>query len=64
MYTIKELADLAGITTRTLRYYDQLGLLKPAEIGENGYRYYDRGNLLNLQQILFFRELDVPLKQI
>ena len=64
MYTIKELADLAGTTTRTLRYYDQLGLLEPARIGENGYRYYDRGNLLNLQQILFFRELDLPLKEI
>jgi DNA-binding transcriptional MerR regulator len=64
MYTIKELADLAGATTRTLRYYDQFGLLEPAEIGQNGYRYYDRGNLLTLQQILFFRELDVPLKEI
>jgi len=64
MYTIKEIADLAGVTTRTLRYYDQLGLLIPAEIGENGYRNYDRGNLLNLQQVLFFRELDVPLKDI
>ena len=64
MYTIKELADLAGVTTRTLRYYDQISLLKPAEIGENRYRYYDRGNLLALQQILFFRELDVPLSEI
>lgn len=64
MYTIKELADLAGSTTRTLRYYDQLGLLEPAQIAENGYRYYDRGSLLTLQQILFFRELDVPLKEI
>lgn len=64
MYSIKELADLAGTTTRTLRYYDQLGLLDPARIGENGYRYYDRNNLLILQQILFFRELDVPLKDI
>lgn len=64
MYSIKELADLAGTTTRTLRYYDQQGLLEPARIGANGYRYYDRGNLLTLQQILFFRELDVPLKEI
>jgi DNA-binding transcriptional MerR regulator len=64
MYTIKELADLAGSTPRALRYYDQLGLLKPALIAENGYRYYDRENLLCLQQILFFRELDVPLKDI
>ena len=64
MYSIKELADLAGTTTRTLRYYDQQGLLEPARIGENGYRYYDRGNLLTLQQILFFRELDMPLREI
>lgn len=64
MYTIKELADLAGVTTRTLRYYDQLGILTPAEIGENGYRNYDHENLLDLQQILFFRELEVPLKDI
>lgn len=64
MYSIMELAKLAGSTTRTLRYYDQLGLLEPAEIGVNGYRYYDRKNLLTLQQILFFRELDVPLKVI
>ena len=63
-YTIKEIADLAGITTRTLRYYDEIGLLSPAEIGGNGYRYYDRESLLRLQGILFFRELDVPLKEI
>ncbi len=64
MYTIKELADLAGVTTRTLRYYDQMGILTPAELGSNGYRYYDHENLLRLQQVLFFRELDVPLKEI
>ncbi len=64
MYTIKKIADLAGITTRTLRYYDQLGLLIPSEIGENGYRYYDHNFLLRLQQVLYFRELDVPLKEI
>jgi DNA-binding transcriptional MerR regulator len=64
MYTIKELAGLAGVTTRTLRYYDQLGLLVPAQVGPNGYRYYDHQNLLRLQQVLFYRELDVPLKDI
>jgi len=64
MYTIKKIADLAGVTTRTLRYYDQLGLLIPSEIGENGYRYYDHNCLLRLQQVLYFRELDVPLKEI
>ena len=63
-YTIKEIADLAGVTTRTLRYYDEIGLLPPAETGSNGYRYYDPASLLKLQQILFFRELDVPLKDI
>ena len=63
-YTIKEIADLAGVTARTLRYYDEIGLLEPADTGDNGYRYYDQGSLLRLQQILFFRELDVPLKDI
>ena len=63
-YTINELAKLSNVTTRTLRYYDQLGLLTPAQIGNNGYRYYNRENLLRLQQILFFRELEVPLKDI
>ena len=64
MYSIKEIASLAGVTTRTLRYYDQLGILTPAEIAANGYRFYDRKNLLRLQQVMFFRELDVPLKEI
>jgi len=63
-YTIKEIADLAGATTRTIRYYDEIGLLDPALTGDNGYRYYDQDSLLRLQQILFFRELDVPLKEI
>ena len=63
-YTIKEIADLAHVTTRTIRYYGEIGLLDPADIGENGYRYYDNDSLLRLQQILFFRELDVPLKEI
>jgi DNA-binding transcriptional MerR regulator len=63
-YTIKEFADLAGVTTRTLRYYDEIGLLSPSETGDNGYRYYDQEKMLILQQIMFFRELDVPLKDI
>jgi DNA-binding transcriptional MerR regulator len=63
-YTIKEIADLAGVSTRTLRYYDQIGLLGPAGTGENRYRYYDLESLLRLQQILFFRELGMPLKEI
>ena len=63
-YTIKEIAALAGVTTRTLRYYDHIGLLPPAEIGANSYRYYNQDSLLKLQQILFYRELDVPLDEI
>ena len=55
-YSIKEIADLAGVSTRTLRFYDEIGLLNPAETGGNGYRFYDQASLLNLQQILFFRE--------
>jgi MerR family transcriptional regulator, thiopeptide resistance regulator len=63
-YSIKKIANLAGVTRRTLRYYDQIGLLSPAGIGANGYRFYDKDSLARLQQILFFRELDVPLKEI
>jgi DNA-binding transcriptional MerR regulator len=63
-YSIKEIADLAGVTTRTLRFYDEIGLLNPAGIGSNGYRLYDQESLLRLQQILFFRELEVPLDEI
>ncbi len=64
VFTIKKIADLAGVTTRTIRYYDEIGLLDPADISENGYRIYDNDSLLRLQQILFFRELDVSLKEI
>lgn len=63
-YTVKQLADLAGVTNRTLHYYDQIGLLRPAKIGDNGYRYYDEQAVLQLQQILFYRELDFSLEQI
>ena len=64
MYTVKQLSILAGITPRALRHYDAIGLLKPSRIGENGYRYYGEDALLRLQQILFYRELDLPLKEI
>ena len=64
MYTIKQLADLAGVTVRTLHHYDQIGLLKPSSVGGNGYRYYGEAALYRLQQILFYRELDVPLDEI
>lgn len=64
IYTVKQLADLAGVSRRTLHYYDEIGLLKPSEIGDNGYRYYDDEQVLRLQQILFFRELGLSLDEI
>src|SRR4026209_2329375 len=63
-YAVKELAKLSGVTVRTLHFYDETGLLKPAYYGTNGYRYYEEPQLLILQQILFFRELGMELKQI
>jgi DNA-binding transcriptional MerR regulator len=63
-YTVKQLADVAGVTPRTLHYYDQIGLLRPAVVGENGYRYYNEDAVLRLQQIMFFRELDFSLAEI
>ena len=64
MLTVKQLSELAHVTPRTLRYYDQIDLLKPDSIGDNGYRYYSDESLLKLQQILFYRELDISLEQI
>jgi len=55
---------MAGVTPRTLHHYDDIGLLKPSRIGDNGYRYYGEEALLKLQQILFYRELDFPLDEI
>ena len=55
---------MAGITPRTLHYYDEIGLLKPSRVGDNGYRYYGEESLLQLQQILLYRELDMPLENI
>lgn len=63
-YTVKELSKMAGVSVRTLHYYDEVGLLKPSFIKENGYRYYEEKELLKLQQILFFRELEFPLEKI
>ena len=63
-YTIKEISNLAGVTTRTLRYYDEIGLLHPSEQGDTGYRYYDHDCLMRLQHILFYRELVMPLRDI
>lgn len=61
---IKELAQMSGLTTRTLRYYDEINLLKPSRIGENGYRFYDSKCLDTLQQILFYRKRGFELKKI
>jgi DNA-binding transcriptional MerR regulator len=63
-YTINQLAKLSGVSSRTLRFYDEIGLLAPAYYGENQYRYYQTEQLLILQQILFFRELGFPLSDI
>lgn len=63
-YTIKKLAEMTGITTRTLRYYDDINLLKPSEVNENYYRIYDEKNVNKLQQILFYRSLNFPLQEI
>ncbi|MBY0752863.1 MerR family transcriptional regulator [Streptococcus sp. 2018037] len=63
-WTVKQVSQLTGVTVRTLYHYDQIGLLKPAFVAENGYRYYDQENLARLQEILLFRELDFPLKDI
>jgi DNA-binding transcriptional MerR regulator len=64
MYTVKQLSDLAGVTPRTLHHYDQIGLLKPTVVGGNGYRYYGEEALYRLQQILFYREMDMALQDI
>jgi DNA-binding transcriptional MerR regulator len=63
-YTIDKLARLAGVSTRTLRYYDTFGLLSPARIRSNGYRIYGQREIDRLQQILFYRELGVSLEEI
>lgn len=64
MKTVKEISVLTGISVRTLHYYDEIGLLKPTDKSEAGYRLYDDKALDTLQQILFFREFDIPLKEI
>lgn len=63
-YTVQKLGRLAGISTRTLRYYDQIGLLKPARVNSSGYRIYGRVEVDMLQQILFFKELGFDLEKI
>lgn len=63
-YTVNKLAKLSGISVRTLHFYDEIGLLKPAYYGDNNYRYYEDAELLMLQQILFYRELGFQLNDI
>lgn len=63
-YTISKLAKLAGISTRTLRYYDEIGLLRPKDVNMSGYRVYGQNEVDALQQILFYRELSVSLDEI
>lgn len=64
MRTVSEISNLTGISVRTLHYYDEIGLLNPTEKSEAGYRLYDDKALERLQQILFFREFDISLKEI
>ena len=64
MKTVKEVSMITGVSIRTLRYYDEIGLLKPTELSETGYRLYDNKALEKLQEILFFRELEIPLVDI
>ena len=62
---IREFAKLTGVNVRTLHFYDEIGLLKPSSVDEqNGYRFYDENSLTRMQEILFYRELDFPLKEI
>jgi DNA-binding transcriptional MerR regulator len=63
-YTVQKLGHLAGVSTRTLRYYDEIGILKPARINSSGYRIYGQSEVDRLQQILFYRELGVSLEGI
>src|SRR4026209_374835 len=63
-YTVKKLAAMSGVSVRALHFYDEVGLLKPAYLGANGYRFYEEAQLLILQQILFYRELGFELTQI
>jgi DNA-binding transcriptional MerR regulator len=64
MKTVKEVSEITGVSIRTLRYYDEIGLLKPTQLTEAGYRLYDNKSLEKLQQVMFFRELEIPLTDI
>lgn len=64
MKTVKDVSGITGVSIRTLRYYDEIGLLKPTQLTETGYRLYDNEALAKLQEIMFFKELEVPLSDI
>ena len=64
LLTVKQVSKISGVSVRALHHYDEIGLLKPAHVGKNRYRYYGREELLRLQQILLHRELDIPLSEI
>ncbi len=63
-YTVRQVASLSGVSVRTLHFYDEMALLKPAYVSASGYRYYEEPQLLTLQQILFYRELGLELKEV
>jgi len=63
-YTVKEISKLSGVTVRCLHFYEEIGLLKPAYYGSNGYRYYEEEQLLQLQQILLYKEMGLTLGKI
>ena len=64
MKTVKDVSEIAGVSIRTLRHYDEIGLLKPTELTEAGYRLYGDKALEKLQEIMFYRELEIPLSEI
>lgn len=64
MKTVKDVSEISGVSIRTLRYYDEIGLLKPTELSDAGYRLYDNKALERLQEIMFFKELEIPLEDI
>ena len=64
MLKISEISKITKVSVRTLQYYDKIGLLKPAIVKENGYRYYNEDSLKKLQLILLYKEIDIPLKTI
>ena len=64
MKTIKEMSEISGVSVRTLRYYDEIGLLKPTRLTDAGYRLYDNKALERLQEIMFFKELEFSLADI